>query len=116
MTYNFVEMNYPTNNPNTDLDFGNNIMYTDLVDDDIDTHNVAYDTKNVVPAKNNKNRKIIKYRQKPTRNIYILFICVISMLLVFWYVKRDNNNTKKNILDNYVSESNLISLKLRRNF
>jgi len=101
MSYRFV-LNSNPNNPNTDLDLGNNILYNALVDDDMDSHNVKYANHNVKSLKDNKNRKIIRKRQKNTRNIYILFVLVIIMLLVFWYVERDNKSTTKNILDIYV--------------
>ena len=113
MSYNFVENGYPINDPNIDLDFGNNILYKELVEDDIYSYDISYDTKNVIPKKENKNRKIIKYRKKNTNNIYILFIFVIVMLLVIWYIKRNNNN---NILDTDMSNLNLNVLHLKSNF
>lgn len=107
MPYRFVENSYPNSDPNLDLDFGNNILYKELVDDDIDSHNIKYENRNVKSLKDNKNRKVIKRRQKNTHNIYILFILVIIMLLIFWYVGRTKTRTSKNILDTYMSESNL---------
>jgi hypothetical protein len=92
MSYRFVEKIYPISDPNRDLDFGNNILYKELVDDDIDTHNVRYDNGNVKSLKDNKDRKVIIIRQKNTNNIYILFVFIVIMLLVYWYVDRNINN------------------------
>lgn len=113
MSYRFIEMNNLTDNPNIDLDFGNNILYKELIDDDLDTHNIVYNTGDVKATHSNKSRNIVKKRQQDTRNIYILFIVVIIMLLIFWYVGRHKTENETNIVDRYISDTDLVVLQPR---
>lgn len=108
MSYRFIENRYPTSDPNLDLNFGNDILYKEMTDDDYVTHNTRYQNKHIKPLINNKNGKLLNDRKKYTYNIYILFIVIVILLLVFWYVNRKNVNIKKNIIDTYISDSELI--------
>lgn len=83
MSYSFEDMRY-TYNPNTDLDFGNDILYTELIDNVPDTYNVKYNNGNEIPLPDNKDRKLIQIRQKRTNNIYVLLF-IIMIGLLYWY-------------------------------
>lgn len=96
----FVENIYPEANPNTDLDFENDILYTELTGGDkLDRFNSHYIVKEVKPAKAIRTYKIENKKKgntTNTTNIYLAFIIATIVLLIIWYFYGGNGLSKNN--------------------
>ncbi|VBB18465.1 hypothetical protein YASMINEVIRUS_928 [Yasminevirus sp. GU-2018] len=111
--YYFIENRDPSNDPNVDLDFGNDILYKELTGDELDKYKTYQVVANVKPA---KTRKRVQLRANKDKNdsgnsIYILFIVLVVGLVLFWYFYGSRSSEKQqNILDTYPDQPELTML------
>lgn len=110
-TYYFIENKFPGQDPNTDLNFDNDILYSDIVDDDVDKYSTPYKPE-ILPAKPTEKRDITT--SKPNKgtnyNIYLYFILAIIALMLLWYFYKDKKTDKKTMIDTYANTAELTML------
>ena len=91
MSYYFIENTNPSSDPNVDLNFANDILYSDILRDEIDKYNTSYivDKDEAIPTKSkNGIQKNIDNKKSDNKknNMYILFIIFAVLLVGIWYV------------------------------
>jgi hypothetical protein len=99
MSYYFIEKSNPLSDPNIDLNFDNDILYSDILRDEIDKYNTSYivDKDEAIPMRpNNLRQQNTKKSDNKKNNMYILFIIFAVVLIGIWYVY--GNKIKKQIL------------------
>jgi hypothetical protein len=111
MSYYFIENKYPIQDPNIDLNFNNDILYSDLTGDSLDKYNNP-DVVNpyVLPSKSQTKSSLKKPPVKKEYNIYLIFVMVVIFLLLLWYFYRGTDNKTKNIIDMYPDQPELTML------
>jgi hypothetical protein len=107
----FLEERYPQNDPNTDLNFENDILYSDILDDDIDKYSTP-NVPTVTPDKptEKKNIKIEKSKSQSNYSIFLYFILAIIALMLLWYFYKTKEPSKKSIIDTYPDTAELTML------
>lgn len=110
-TYYFIENKYPVGDPNIDLNFDNDILYSELVDDDIDKYTTPY-VPEVAPYKPTEKMNIRKEKitTKSNYSVYFYFILTIIGLMLLWYFYKDSGNEKKNIVESRSNDAELTML------
>lgn len=94
MSYRFTENRYPQNDVNIDLNFGNDILYTDLTGDELDKYSTAYIKRNIKPYDKSVKRKIVEPSDN-TKYIYVCFIVIAILIMIFWhFYSKQESNTK----------------------
>ena len=95
MSYEFVENRYPYDDPNTDLNFNNDILYRHVVDDDYKDYTTPkYSMGNVKPHPANERNRYNKYKDEEyelrkggsSESIYVWFIVCAILILLVWYI------------------------------
>lgn len=90
MAYEFVENKYPYDDPNTDLNFNNDILYRHIADDDYkDNYLPSYANGNVKPHDSDENKRYKTFRvnkKKAPETIYVWFIACVIIILLIWYL------------------------------
>jgi hypothetical protein len=112
-TYYFIENRYPQNDPNIDLNFDNDILYSDIIDDEVDRYDSnAKNDKTILPIKPTGKKDIRKQKRtnKTNYSIYFYFILAIITLMLIWYFYKDRPTEKKNIIDTYPNNAELTML------
>lgn len=114
MSYYFIENKYPDSDTNIDLNFDNDILYTEVVDKDLDKNNVRYENGNVKALKN-KKKSVQNVKETDTSessdSVYLLFIIIVIMIIVLWYVYSRRNKTQKTeLIDTYANSPDLVLL------
>lgn len=120
MSYYFIENKNPLSDPNTDLNFNNDILYDYVLDEDVRYSGTPpYENSNIQPKissdkSENKNKELIdniKERESSSNMIYILFIFLTILLMILWYVY-GNRSTKPevSVIDAYNSDPELVML------
>lgn len=115
MSYYFIENRNPGNDPNIDLRFDDDILYTELTrGDELDKYNTPYVVNDVRPARG-KNKRVDKKKQTKSNKtndsstkIYVLFIIGVICLVLLWYFygsSQDTNNI--DIVDTYPDQPEL---------
>lgn len=104
--YNFVEYRYPEDDPNIDLNFENDILYSAVKDDDLDKYNTINAILPEIPPSKNEIKKSIKKEEESNSNkIYIIFILLVIILIIIWYMYSQNSVKKKtNVIDTYADQ------------
>jgi hypothetical protein len=113
MSYYFIENRYPSRDPNIDLDFENDILYSALMGDELDKHAIPYvNTENVVPLKKNKKKIKIQNNKKydNSKNIYLLFIFLAIFLILIWHYYGKNTQKNSPTIDTNIIEPELVML------
>lgn len=107
-TYYFIENRYPQEDPNLDLNFDNDILYSDIVDVDVDKYDTPY-MPQVTPdkSKEKKDLRINKPKKGMNYNIFFYFILAIIILMLLWYLYKGKTPEKKNIIDMYPDDAEL---------
>jgi hypothetical protein len=97
MSYYYVENRYPTSDPNTDLNFNNDILYSRLFDDDLDKNNIPYNNDGIVPIQSkNSYQSSDNSETDNTNGLYILFILIIVISVAYCYKKNKLTLKKSN--------------------
>lgn len=113
--YYFIENKNPTSDPNIDLNFDNDLLFSDIIADDYDKYkgsNVI--NENIPPHQPAKNQPLYKQTLKPQNNanIYVIFIIIVIILLFLWYIysssKKSSNNPSFN--KNLIESPDLVML------
>ena len=100
--YRFTEAKYSKNNPENDLDFGNDGLYKELDGKDVNNY------KTYKSVRTTKNKKRLE-TNKSNNKIYIIFILSIIALILFWYFYRSFSQEKTvRVIDTYQDQANLI--------
>src|SRR5579872_179627 len=102
MSYYFIENRNPENDPNIDLRFDDDILYTELTrGDELDKYNTPYVVNDVRPARgknkkvdNNKKSRFNKTNDSGTK-IYVLFIIGVICLVLLWYFYGSSQDTNQ---------------------
>ena len=112
MPYQYVENRYPTSDPNTDLNFNNDILYENLVRDQARIDEATPRNANVIPSRSREKRVSKIEKTKDYSNmIYVLFIFVVILVIVLWYVYNNSDKQIKNDpIDAYASDADLSML------
>ncbi len=89
--YYFINNNEPTGDPNIDLNFDNDLLYSDIIADDYDKYREArVIDESIVPYEPAKNQPLSKRssssNQQNGTNIYVIFIIIIIVLIFLWYI------------------------------
>lgn len=110
--YYYIENRDPLQDPNVDLNFNNDILYSGLLGDDVDASDVPIRVFDVEPSKSTKKHNIKKDtdRQRHNYNICLYFILIVIGLLFVWYLYSGKKNEGKNIIDSYANDPDLIML------
>ena len=103
--YYFIENKNPINDPNIDLNFDNDLLYSDIIADDYDKYREAHVINESIsprdPAKKQPIQKL-KNQQKPLNyNIYVIFIIVVILFVFVWYTYGGSSKIKSS--DNFPS-------------
>lgn len=112
MSYYFIENRNPNNDPNIDLRFDNDILYTELTrGDELDKYNTPYVVNDIRPARG-KNKKVDKKKQTNNADtntkIYVLFIIGVICLVLLWYFYGSSQDTNHiDIVDTYPDQPEL---------
>jgi hypothetical protein len=110
MSYRFVEHKYPSTEPNIDLNFNNDIIYSDILDDQYENYKGKYENANVVPT--NRERKNHSAKNKSSNTIYIIFLFIVIILVTLrYYYKYYSPPVKQSLVDMYpdIAELTLLS-------
>lgn len=99
MSYYFIEDRYPIGDPNTDLNFENDILYSTLLDDDLDKHNIPYKNANVISRKKTSaNRQTTNTESDYSgTNIYVLFLLIVVLCVIIWHIYNANASIKTSL-------------------
>lgn len=98
----FIENKYPERDLKTDIDFTDDIIYTELTGgDELDRYNSHYIVKEVKPAK----AAAITFSEKKKRkfssiNVYVGFIIITIIIILIWYFF--GSNKKLSINDDFI--------------
>lgn len=111
--YYFIENRYPQNDPNIDLNFDNDILYSDVLDDEVDRYDSKDKNDKIISPKKPTTKKDIR-KPKPSNktnySIYFYFILAVITLMLIWYFYKDKPIEKKNIIDTYPNNAELTML------
>lgn len=118
MAFKFIENRHPEQDPNTDLNFDNDILYRELTNDNkSNRYNLPSIVKNPIVSpqkKSNIQNKQESMRENMTTTkrysytIYIYFILAVILLVLIWYFYGPTQEIKKkNIIDTYPNHPEL---------
>lgn len=99
MSYYFIENRFPERDPNIDLNFGNDILYSDLTGDQLDKYDTSDNvSSNVKPFKNTQKTSLRnnKQQQKSNNTLYVLFLLAVIFLVIIWYIYGMNPDISAN--------------------
>lgn len=88
MSYYFVNNKYPVSDPNTDLNFNNDILYQDLVGDVGMIAPKSYDNGDQTPRRSRRPDRTDIRQQPPTYNILLSFILIVILVVITFYLTR----------------------------
>ena len=113
MSFHYIENVNPTQDPNTDLNFNNDILYENLVRYYARSPETKPKNGDVVPEKGKvKERKQKEDNTDSSNLIYILFIFIVILAVILWYVYNNSNKNEgtKSQIDLYKSDADLSML------
>lgn len=100
--YYFIENKNPTSDPNLDLNFDNDLLFSDIIADDYDKYKEAHVINESisprVPAKRPPSQKQQQklLSKRTNTNIYVVFIIIVIIAIFLWYIyggkPKDKNN------------------------
>jgi hypothetical protein len=88
MSYYFVNNKYPISDPNTDLNFNNDILYQHILGDEGRVGPKPYNNANQIPRRARKPSKDDILIRPPSHNIYLLFILGVIVTIMIFYMTR----------------------------
>jgi hypothetical protein len=88
MSYYFVNNKYPVSDPNTDLNFNNDILYNHIVGDDSVIDPKPYDNAEQKPRKSRRPSTSDIKQKPPSYNIFLSFILMVILALIVFYMIR----------------------------
>lgn len=104
--YYFIENKNPTSDPNIDLNFDNDLLYSDIIADDFDKYREAHVIdEDIAPLESVRRQSYQKQEIKQNNpNIYVIFIIIIIVSIFLWYMYgKSNNDLTKNNTISYTS-------------
>jgi len=119
MPYKFIEKSYMSD-PNLDLNFGNDILYSDLTNDELSRYDTDYSIKpslvsNVKPLQASKKNK--QKHKESSKMMYLVFIFIIVMIVLLWYYFNNNDKkSKKSPIEDYYSNAELVMMSPKIKF
>jgi len=118
MAFKFIENRHPEQDPNTDLNFDNDILYRELTNDGrLNGYNLPSIAKNSITLQKKTNKQENKQEnirenmsdtKRSSYTIYIYFILTVILLILIWYFYGPTQKIKKkNIIDTYPNHPEL---------
>ena len=108
MSYRYVEHKYPNSDPNIDLNFNNDILYSNLTSDKYVDYIRENRNNDVKPSPSSKKKPIVK--KQSSYMTYAIFFIIIIGLLVLWYYNKQSTQTKTSAIDTYPDTAKLTLL------
>jgi hypothetical protein len=109
MSYRFVEHKYPDSDPNIDLNFNNDILYSDISGDKYIDYVNQYKNSDVIPTARAKKQQV---KKQNTDTVYVVFLLIVIALIILWYYYGQSpSSPKSSIVDTYpdVAELTMMS-------
>jgi len=113
--YYFIENKNPQGDPNIDLNFDNDLLYSDIIADDYDKYRESRPiSENMpltlprVPVKKQHMDTKTKHKE-PNYNIYIMFFVIVILSIFLWYTYGSHKYLSHDNLS-FTSTPNLVML------
>ena len=97
MAYRYVEHKYPNSDPNIDLNFNNDLLYSDISENKYADYVKQYRNKDVIPSKSSK-KKVLQKKQSPYTTYFVFFIMILGLAVLWYYNKKPSTQS---IVDKY---------------
>ncbi len=98
---------YPDRDPNTDLNFDNDILYGAILNDELDKYDTNYAvTSDITPSKNTKKHAITHNKKNGSSNtkIYVIFIIIVIAFVLLWYIYGGKEKAKIPEINDYYAD------------
>lgn len=99
MPYVFVDERYPVSDPNIDLNFNNDILYSNIVGDVSLIAPLPYDNNNQIPRKSRPPTSSDIIEREPSYNIFMCFIMIVILVLIIMYTINDPEHRSHHYAD-----------------
>lgn len=93
MSYSFVNNRYPISDPNTDLNFNNDILYQYLLGDEGTVNPKPYSNADQKPRLAKPKPRSVRY-DFPSYNVFLLFILFSIVIVLGLYMVNSDSKTK----------------------
>lgn len=97
MSYYFVNNKYPISDPNIDLNFNNDILYSHIVGDDAVIAPQPYKNAEVSPKRSRRPDRGDITPRAPSYNIFLCFILFTILAILTFYLTREPKSFQQRI-------------------
>ena len=95
MSFYFVNNKYPISDPNTDLNFNNDILYQDIVGDVAVVDPRPYENGDQTPRRSRRPDRTDIRQKPPTYNILLAFILIAILVVIVFYLTRNKTEVQR---------------------
>jgi hypothetical protein len=97
MSLNFIVDRFPVSDPNTDLNFDNDILYSKIVGDVSMINPAPYDNADQTPKRKRdiSSSDIDLSNREPSYNIFLFFIMIIILIILVYYLIESSSHHEK---------------------